>query len=154
MLVFAGIIVFSMVEQKKTDQTSVPSYSKSDTSRPKVSLSSTSLDLGKMKVSDEKSADFVIENKGDKLLQLFNISTSCDCTFATVTINNVKSPQFGMHGKSSWVGEVKAGEKATVTAIYKPSIMPVQGAVTRDVYVSTNDPDNPKLTFTIKAFVE
>lgn len=153
LLVFLVIILLSMNEQK-TKTENVSSYTKSQTNRPKVSLASTSFDLGKMKVTEEKMATFVIENSGKDTLQLFNISTSCDCTFATVTINNSTSPQFGMHGKSSWVGEVKLGEKAKVTAIYKPSIMPVSGPVTREVYVGTNDPDKPKLTFIISAFVE
>ncbi|MBI2622231.1 DUF1573 domain-containing protein [Candidatus Microgenomates bacterium] len=153
LLVLLVIVLFSLTEQQGKGR-QVTQYVKSDSSRPKANVASFSSDLGKMKVSDEKSAEFTIENNGNKPLSLFKISTSCDCTFATVTINNVKSEEFSMHGKSSWTGEVKAGEKATVTVIYKPSIMPVSGPVSREVYVGTNDPDRPKLTFTISAFVE
>lgn len=153
-LALFGILFLSQSEQKGSNTSGITSYSKSQSGKPKAVVVNLSADLGRMKIADEKSAEFVIENSGSGLLQLFNISTSCDCTFATVTINNIKSEEFGMHGKSSWVGELKAGEKATVTAIYKPSIMPVSGPVAREVYVGTNDPDNPKLTFTISAFVE
>ena len=47
------------------------------------------------------------------------------------------------------------GMKVLVYGItYKPNIMPVKGEVTRAVYVSTNDPDNKELTFSVKAYVE
>lgn len=148
-MALAGVFFLSAAEQKEANKSNVTSKVTS-----KVSVKDASSDLGRMKVTDEKSAAFIIENSGKDILQLFNVSTSCDCTFATVTINDSKSPEFGMHGKSSWVGEVKVGEKATVTAIYKPSIMPVSGPVSREIYVATNDPDNSKLTFTVSAFVE
>ncbi len=153
LLVLLVIVLFSLTEQQgKGGQ--VAQYVKSDSSRPKANVASFSSDLGKMKVSDEKTTQFAIENSGNKSLSLFKISTSCDCTFAIVTINDVKSEEFNMHSKSSWTGEVKPGEKAILTVIYRPSVMPVSGPVSREVYLLTNDPDKPKLTFTISAFVE
>ena len=107
-----------------------------------------------MKVTDEKTVEFAIENSGDKPLQLFKGSSSCGCTFGQIVINGDKSPEFSMHSKSTWTGSVNPGEKATLLVTYKPSIMPVKGEVSRAVYVSTNDPDNKELTFTVKAFVE
>jgi hypothetical protein len=59
-----------------------------------------------------------------------------------------------MHSSISWVGTLNPGKKATVKVIYRPYIMPVSGEITRDVYVQTNDPDNERITFTVKAFVE
>ncbi len=149
------IVIFSANEQKQAkSSTNILSYSASAQERPKVSVSSTFSDLGNMKVQDEKTAQFEIENKGNKPLQLYKISSSCDCTFGQVTIDEVKSPEFSMHAGSPWVGEVAPGKKAVLSVIYKPSIMPVSGVVTRDVYVQTNDPEKSNLTFTIKAFVE
>ena len=55
---------------------------------------------------------------------------------------------------NSWIGTLNPGNTATVTVIYRPSIMPVKGDVTRFVTVETNDPANNQLTFNIKAFVE
>lgn len=154
--VFALILIaiFSVNEQKQAQgSTAIFSYSTSDKDKPKVTLASTFSDLGNMKVKDEKAAQFIIENTGNKPLQLYKISTSCDCTFGQVTIDDTKSPEFSMHA-SPWVGTVEAGKKATLSVIYRPSIMPVSGVVTREVYVQTNDPENQQLTFTIKAFVE
>lgn len=59
-----------------------------------------------------------------------------------------------MHASGSWTGNIEPGKKAKLSVIYRPSIMPVSGIVTRDVYIQTNDPEKPKLTFTVKADVE
>ncbi|MBI4991412.1 DUF1573 domain-containing protein [Candidatus Gottesmanbacteria bacterium] len=149
------IVIFSINEQKQAQTASaLLTYSATDREKPKAVVSSTFSDLGKMKVQDEKTAQFEIENKGEKPLQLYKISSSCDCTFGQLTINDVKSPEFSMHASGSWVGEVAPGKKAALSVIYRPSIMPVSGTITRDVYVQTNDPEKSNLTFTVKAFVE
>ncbi|MCL4359834.1 DUF1573 domain-containing protein [Patescibacteria group bacterium] len=119
----------------------------------------TSADLGTMKVSDERHADFQITNTGKSVLRLWNVGTSCDCTFATVKIGGEVSPEFtmkGMMGSSltNWIGEIPAGQSAVLTVIYRPSVMPVSGPITRQVTFSTNDPNNPDLEVSIAANVE
>lgn len=133
---------------------SVVQYQTSDTEKPVAKASTSSLDLGRMKVSDEKSADFTVANTGTKPLQFFKISSSCGCTSGQITIKGVKSPEFTMHSNGQWFGSINPGETATVTVVYRPSIMPVKGDISRAVYVDTNDPANSQLTFTVKAFVE
>jgi len=107
-----------------------------------------------MKVSDDKSANFKIKNIGQKPLQLSNISSSCNCTFGQVIINGKESDVFGMHNVSDFAGEVFPGKEAIIKVTYRPSIMPVYGVIEREVYVSTNDPENPKLIFKVKANVK
>lgn len=150
------LIVFVFFGEKKTAEKldQVAQYQSTDAERPIATFSTETKDIGKMKVSDEKSADFIVKNSGTKLLSLFNISSSCGCTAGVVTIKNDKSPEGSMHAKGSWVGSLNPGETATVTVIYRPSIMPVKGDISRSVYVETNDPANKQLTFTIKTFVE
>lgn len=111
-------------------------------------------DLGKMKVPDDKSANFKIKNIGQKPLQLSNISSSCNCTFGQVIINGKESDVFGMHNVSDFAGEVLPGKEAIIKVTYRPFIMPVYGTVGREIYVSTNDPENPKLIFKVKANVK
>ncbi|OGG14815.1 hypothetical protein A2963_04420 [Candidatus Roizmanbacteria bacterium RIFCSPLOWO2_01_FULL_40_13] len=155
LLAIAVIVVFSASEQKTTNSsTLVASYSAKDTDKPKAKASSLFSDLGKMKVSGEKAGKFTIENTGNKPLQLFGVSSSCGCTVGIITIDGQKSPEFGMHSKGTWTGTVDPGKKADLSVIYRPYIMPVSGTVTRDVFIQTNDPENAKLTFTVKAFVE
>ncbi len=149
-IIAIGFVAFS----ESKSQVQVTSYETTSTSRPKVVVASHFQNLGVMKETDEKTAEFTIENMGDKPLQLFKVTSSCGCTFGSVTINGQKSPEFSMHSKSNWSGELAPRQKATVSVTYKPNIMPVKGEVTRDVYVSTNDPDDKELTFTVKAYVE
>jgi hypothetical protein len=140
------------VEAQKIGQ--VVQYQTGDSQKPVAAFTQETKDLGTMKVSDEKSADFTVTNSGNKPLSLFNISSSCGCTAGVVTINGQKSPEGSMHSKGTWIGTLNPGEKATVTAIYRPSVMPVKGDVSRSVYIETNDPANTKLTFTVKANVQ
>ena len=153
-----GIILISFVfigEKKaveKLDQ--VAYYQSTDAQKPIATFSPEFKDIGKMNVSDERSADFTVTNTGTKPLSFFNISSSCGCTVGVVTIKGARSPEGFMHAKGSWVGTLVPGDTATVTVIYRPSIMPVKGDISRSVYVETNDPANKQLTFTIKAFVE
>lgn len=115
-------------------------------------------DLGSMKVAEEKSAIFTVTNTGKTVLRLWHVATSCDCTFATFTINGQETPEFNMPGHMgatlrNWLGEVAAGQKALLKVTYRPSIMPVTGPVSRNVVFSTNDPKNPKVEVTISADV-
>ena len=152
-LVLIGFVAIGeKKEAKKVGQ--VVSYQVIDSQKPVASYETETKDLGKMKVSDEKSEDFSIRNTGTKPLSLFNINSSCGCTVGVVTINGQKSPEGAMHLKNSWIGSVNPGESAIVTVIYRPSVMPVKGDVSRSVYVDTNDPANTTLTFTVTAFVE
>ena len=152
-IVVIGGSYFVLVGNQKP-ATAITSYSSSDKEKPKVEAKTTFSDLGKMKVSDDKSANFKIKNIGQKPLQLSNISSSCNCTFGQVIINGKESDVFGMHNVSDFAGEVFPGKEAIIKVTYRPSIMPVYGVIEREVYVSTNDPENPKLIFKVKANVK
>ena len=144
---------FFLVNGQKS-QISIISYSLSDKERPKIQAKITYFDLGLMKVSEDRSASFKIKNIGQKSLQLTNISSSCNCTFGQVVIGGRESELFGMHNISDFAGEILPDEEAVIKVTYRPSIMPVYGIIEREVYVSTNDPENPKLVFKVKANVK
>lgn len=152
-LILIGFVAVN--EQKEANKVGqVVQYQTADSQKPVATFDTETKDLGKMKVSDEKTADFAVKNTGTKPLSLFNISSSCGCTAGVVTIEGVKSPEGSMHAKNSWIGTVNPGQSATVTVIYRPSVMPVKGDISRSVYLETNDPANKQLTFNIKTFVE
>lgn len=111
-------------------------------------------DLGEMKVADVKAKDFIIKNIGDNPLQITSLSSSCNCTVGQIVYKGQTSREYGMHAPGGFINQIAIGDTAIVRVIYKPYIMPVYGPVTRDVYVGTNDPDNPKLTFTVKTVVK
>ncbi|MCL5003761.1 MAG: DUF1573 domain-containing protein [Patescibacteria group bacterium] len=129
------------------------SYAVSDAQKPRVEVAEDSRDLGPMKVSDEKSADFTVKNTGAKPLQLSDIQSSCMCTAAQIIYNGKSSEEFGMHSQSGAVAEIAPGQSAVVRVIYRPYQMPVYGYVEREVYVTTNDPLNSKLVFKVTASV-
>lgn len=123
-----------------------------------MTMDKTEEDFGSMKVTDEKAATFTITNTSDSVLWIWGVATSCDCTFANVTIAGTKTGEFNMamHMSSklkNWMGEVPAGGSATLEVIYRPKVMPVQGPVTRQVNFSTNDPKNSDVEVSVKANV-
>ena len=133
---------------------SITKYSASDSQKPKVVIDQTSYDLKSIKVSDTATAKFSIKNTGTKALQLFDISSSCGCTVGQVIYKGQESAEYGMHSVGSFETPIEPGTEATVKVIYRPFVMPVYGAVQREVYISTNDPGNPKLVLQVKAQVK
>lgn len=131
----------------------IASYTTQDKERPKAEVKSSFSDMGTIKVSEQKEAEFTIKNVGSKPLQLSNISSSCGCTVGQVVYDGKTSQEFGMHSQSDLVAEVAPQKTAKLKVTYRPYVMPVYGVVEREVYVSTNDPDNPKLVFKVKAYV-
>lgn len=148
------LIILSIRQNKRGNVPAAATYAPTDSERPKAVTAATFADLGAMKVKDEKTAEFTIENAGSKPLIVSNISSSCGCTVGRITIDGTTSPEFSMHAKGTWQGTVQPGKKAAVTVIYRPYIMPVIGMVTRNVYVQTNDPEHRNLTFSVKATVQ
>ncbi|KKR73349.1 MAG: hypothetical protein UU16_C0023G0014 [Candidatus Woesebacteria bacterium GW2011_GWA2_40_7] len=145
-------LVFLATYGQKPDPATL-SYKKEDVDRPKTEVLSSLIDIGEMKVNEIKEVSFQLKNVGTKPLQILNINSSCNCTFGQIIYKNLTTKQYGMHKQSGYVTDVFPGDTANVKVIYNPSIMPVYGNVSRDVYISTNDPDNPKITFTIKTSV-
>lgn len=124
-----------------------------------MSIDKKEADLGDMKVTDERSVTFTVTNTSQgSVLRIWGIATSCDCTFANVTIGDTKTGEFNMsmHMNSTlknWIGEIPSGKSATLEVIYRPKVMPVSGPVTRQVNFSTNDPNNAEVEVSVKANV-
>jgi hypothetical protein len=64
------------------------------------------------------------------------------------------SPRFSMHNNPAWSGTIESGQSGTMTIIYDPKVMPVQGRVERAVLFETNDPESPRMTISFTAIVE
>lgn len=123
-----------------------------------MSIDKKSEDFGDMKGDEERTATFTITNTSNSVLRIWGVATSCNCTFATVTIGGKKSGEFNMPAHmvsalKNWIGEVPAYETATLSATYKPKVMPVVGPVSRQVRFSTNDPKNAEVEVSVKANV-
>lgn len=116
-------------------------------------------DFGDMKSDEEKTATFTIANtSASSVLRIWSVSTSCDCTFATVVIGSQETGEFNMPmhmiaSLKNWIGEVPAKQTATLRVTYRPKVMPVTGVVTRQVRFATNDPKNAEVEVSVKANV-
>ncbi len=76
----------------------------------KAEVGATDFDWGNIDYGGgDVTAEFDIKNSGSGPLSLAEVSTSCMCTTAQIMINGQKSPFFGMHQKSSWIGQLSAG---------------------------------------------
>jgi len=151
-VVFTGLVFITTLRQKPTPTTL--SFSAQDSDRPKVETSQTFFDMGEIKVSDVKQQDYTLKNVGTKPLQILNVNSSCGCTVGQIIYNGETSKEYGMHSQSGFVTEIAPGDTATVKLTYRPATMPVYGLVEREVYVTTNDPANQILVFSIKAKVK
>lgn len=114
--------------------------------------------FGDMKADEEKTATFTITNTSDAVLRIWNVATSCDCTFASVVINGVETGEFNMPmhmiaSLKNWIGEVPTKQTALLKVTYRPKVMPVTGVVTRQVRFATNDPKNAEVEVSVKANV-
>ncbi|MDO8581627.1 MAG: DUF1573 domain-containing protein [bacterium] len=157
--IFLGVILVTTIAI--TSQTPTPSapIAAIPGQEPQLVLSDTSVDLGTMNVSEERSKDITLTNTGNGPLIISRIRTSCNCTLADITINGVTMSGFNMEAHNSfvlkrWTGTIAPGESATLKAIYRPFVMPVQGPVERIVSFNTNDPQNPAVEITLRAVVE
>lgn len=162
-IVITSVVVFSLVilfgsyfvlSKTSSPEVKVASYTSTDKEKPVVEAKSTFFDMGKIKVADQKTAVFTVRNIGSKPLQLYDISSSCGCTVGQVSYQGKQSKEFGMHSVGSFDQMIAPQTEAKIKVIYRPYVMPVYGNVEREVYISTNDPQNPKLVFKVKAFVQ
>jgi len=123
-----------------------------------MTIDKTFEDFGSMKSDEERTATFTVSNTSNSSLRIWNVATSCDCTFASLVIDGVETGEFNMTMHTSgnlknWIGEVAAGKQAILKVTYRPKVMPVTGVVTRQVTFSTNDPKNETVEISVKANV-
>lgn len=123
----------------------------------KLQVDKTTYDWGNISMQKGKvEKTFQIENTGISDLKLYNVSTSCHCTTAQLILNGQESPLFGMNSKSPYVMVVQKGSKADLKVVFDPAFHGPNGvgAISRRILVSTNDPGNAQLSFSLTAFVE
>lgn len=149
--VIIGVSVLLTAGQKPAPQ--AVSYSAATSDRPVAETPDSLFDFGEIKVADTKEKEFVLKNAGTRPLQVLNVNSSCNCTVGKIIYNNSETKEYGMHAQSGYLMDIAPGTEAKVKVIYRPFQMPVYGAVEREVYVTTNDPQREKLIFAIKANV-
>ena len=117
---------------------------------PILTLSQTSVNFGDVSQSlGTASKEVTITNTGKSNLIIDNMDTSCGCTSASLVYKNQESPEFSMamHGTNpnNFNLIIPPGEQAQLKIYYNPNVhKELRGAVIRSVYISSNDPINPK----------
>jgi len=97
---------------------------------------------------------FIIENVGDRVLNITGISTSCGCTSAVLIINGEQSPSFvSINIQKEWIGFIEAGKSAELVVTYNAGLHPDSGHIKRVIYIKSNDSSLPELSVFITAFV-
>ncbi len=132
----------------------VKNYTKDDPDAPKITSKSSVYDFGDVKLSNGKvTTEFSIKNEGKSPLEFLNANTSCGCTSAQIAVGGKTSPVYMMAGHQEpvkWRGSLAPGEEGKIIVHYDPTVHPnLQGAVTREVMIDTNDPNTPQIKFKI-----
>lgn len=102
---------------------------------PKIKFKESSYDFGKIKQGEIARHEFVFTNEGDDTLKIEKVATSCGCTAALVSENEIPP------GKSGKV-EVKFNSQG------------YGGNIVKVIYVLSNDPKESQKPLEIKADVE
>jgi hypothetical protein len=104
---------------------------------PEFKISSTNVDLGKIKGSTQNEVEFKFSNTGKSDLIIRHIRSTCGCT----------AIQQGNQG----IG-IKPGESSSIKATFNSG--GYTGKVTKAIYVYTNDPKNSEVVLMLNADVE
>jgi len=98
---------------------------------PKVGVQQLNHDFGNINQGDVVNHSFVIANNGGDLLKIIDVKASCGCTAA----NPDKK-------------ELQPGESTNIAVSFNSKGR--KGPQTKTITVSTNDPEKPQVTLTIK----
>ena len=103
---------------------------------PVFKIASTTVDIGKMKASEQKDVEFRFQNTGKSDLVIRHIRATCGCTAVQQTGQGI----------------VKPGEWSSIKATFNSGGF--SGKQIKTIYVYTNDPRNSEITLMLNADVE
>jgi len=102
---------------------------------PRIKFEQSEFDFGTMFQDEKVTHEYVFQNTGKSPLKITNVNTNCGCTAG-------KPP----------AGEIAPGEKHAISVTFASGRM--RDRVTKHIYVTTNDPANPRTTLTITGTVK
>jgi hypothetical protein len=107
--------------------------------QPSITVEATSLDLGDVVNGEIVSRDLTLRNDGEADLVIDSIITSCTCTQATVNPMTIAAKQSGiLHIEFD-------------SGFHGPDLT---GPLIRQVFISSNDPQQPELKIELSVNVE
>ena len=99
---------------------------------PDLALDFEEIDLGTVTNGEIRTIEVPLVNKGGEVLEIMNVSTSCGCTSGEVVPNHLAPTEEGM-----LIIQYDSGAHGPEA----------NGPVTRQVFIASNDPDKPEVTF-------
>ena len=136
MIVLVSIVVYGYFQ---TPKESVPKQDQKFEASIKIEPSA--FDFGTVVYGVISEHKFIIKNEGTANLQILRLSTSCGCTKATIEENDKT---------------IAPGKSVEMKVTFDPAVHKDDtdlGALTRTIYVKSNDPVYPETETTITAFV-
>lgn len=98
---------------------------------PQINPETTRLELGDVPNGEIVSRDVLIRNDGDAVLQVQELSTSCGCTTASLEPMDIDP------------GASASLHIAFDSGAHGPELT---GPMVRQIYITSNDPEQPELT--------
>ena len=98
--------------------------------RPRAEVAETVHDFGKVSEDQRLTYTFLIKNTGAKALEITRVHPQCACT------------------ATHYDRSIRPGSQGTLTLSIKPFAL--RGAFAKKTEVFLNDPDHPKVVFTLK----
>jgi len=132
-IIFLSFAVYGYFE-------AVPGLDNLSESHPTIKAIPDSFDFGEIEYGRVAENTFVIKNSGEEVLEITRLSTSCACTSARIE-KEILNP----------------GEEVNLFVKYNTGLMTgdyAKGNQERIIYIKTNDPVNPQIEVTIKAYVK
>ena len=118
----------------------MPGLEDSTEKYPEIEAVPEFFDFGEIDYGQIAEHTFKIKNSGNEVLEIKRISTSCACTSAEI-------------GKEI----LNPGEEVDLFVRYNTGLMTgahAKGDQERIIYIKSNDPINPQIEVTIKAYVK
>jgi len=103
---------------------------------PDIEVETTRHDFGDIQQGTVATLDIPVRNTGTADLRIEAVVTSCGCTTATL------HPQV-----------IPPGGEGTLSVRYDSGLHPDKGMIRREVYIASNDPDEPEVTVVLTANV-
>ncbi len=106
--------------------------------QPAIAVDATNFDFGEVVNGEIATHDFVVRNEGNAPLTVESVITTCGCTTATLEPMTVPA------------GESGVLHIAFDSGAHGPDLT---GEIVRQVFITSNDPDQPEVVVEIKAKV-
>ena len=148
LVILGGVVFFGVKMGETTEVVADTSVS--------MNINDNTYDWGTIDINAGKvTKTFTIENNGSTPLKLYDVKTSCTCTTAQLISDTDTSKKFSMHEKGASVFEVEPGKTAELLIEFDPAFHGPNGvgAISRTISMSTNDANNPELSFQLTANV-